>query len=581
MLSQCQRPDTSKQTSPHDHYTDSRGTVPRLIQTLAMPSPLLSARFRTSGAILLLTLPLSLGWHPTPTLGSLAEASSVLCFASLLALAPAPSALAMRRLLMGSGGILFLLLLRGLLQPALSTPAYAGFWVGPSVVLTAALLVSIYMQGDDEHWLRIIAAAVLVTALINALVGFMQFWRLSAFFDMLGPLLVYWDRTDNIAHGNVAQRNILASICLLGITASFYLTPKRSARTIVIEGFLAYVVALTASRTPIAILLMFVLLVLFRERRWDALGRPATRWFLATVVIALVLAPPLNALLFKLFGLIPMESSVERLSAAGLGTRPIYYQLAAEIGMQSWAWGLGWKSLPAAMVAQGYSKQVWGFDELPTNAHNILLQLWVENGLFISLLVSFYPIWLLLRKGMQNPKEDFARLSLVVLIVHSWLEFPLWHPALLLLFVALMCVLESGDQATRLLGMAPRAVLRGMLAFLAALALVTAWQFVAVAHRWEHLSKGRMDLAATGIEQLRMNPVIEPYADWLELNLGRDTPAQRAARLERLAAWLPDSMMLGLLADAYRRLGRTADARQIEQQRQVVFGVPPNGSDNP
>lgn len=545
-----------------------------------MPAPALLDRLRLPGAILLLATPLSLGWHPTPTLGSLAEAVSILCVAALLAIVPAPSKLDMRRLLMGTGGILLILLLTSLIRPVFFEPAYAGFWVGPCVVLAAAFLVSIYMQRDHENWFRIIATAVLVVALINALVGFMQFWRFSVLFDIIGPRLAYWDRMDNVAHGNVAQRNILATLCLLGIAASFYITPKRSARPIVIEGFLAYVMALTASRTPIAILLMIVLLVLFRERHWNALGKPPIRWFLATVAIASVLAPPFNTLLFKLLGLIPMESSVERLSAAGLGTRPIYYQLAAEIGMQSWPWGLGWKSLAANMVTQGYAKQLWGFDELPTNAHNILLQLWVENGIFIALLVSFYPIWLLLRKGMQNPKGDFARLSLVVLIVHSWLEFPLWHPALLLLFVALMCMLESGYQATWLLGVVLRAMLRGMLTLIAVFSLVTAWQFITVALSWEYINQGRTDLASAGLAKLRINPVVEPYADWLELNLNRDSPMQRVARLERLAAWIPDSMMLGLLADAYRRAGRTSEALQLERQRLVVFGVPPDGSDH-
>lgn len=520
-----------------------------------------------------MAVPLSLGWHPTPTLGSLAEAVSILCLAALLALAPTPSSLDVRRLLLGTGGILLVLLFKSLIQPITIVQTYAGFWVGPSVVLAAAFLVSLYLQRDDENWLRVIASAVLAVALINAVIGFFQFWRFSAFFDILGPHLVYWDRADNIAHGNIAQRNILATLCLLGIAASFYLTPKRSARTILAEIFLAYVVALTASRTPIVLLLTVVLLTLLRERRWNALGKPATRWFLATVTIALVLAPPINALLFKLLGMIQIESSVERLSAVGLGTRPIYYQLAAEIGMNSWAWGLGWKSFPAAMVTQGYAQQLWGFDELPTNAHNILLQLWVENGIFVALLVSFYPIWLLLKKGLQNPKGDFARLSLLVLCVHAWLEFPLWHPALLLLFVALLCVLESGNRATRLLGMAPQAILRGSLTVMATFALVTAWQFVTVARSWELINKGRVDLAAAEIAQLRINPVTEPYADWLEVNLNRDSPMQRVARLERLSTWIPDSMMLGLLADAYRRVGRTAEALQIERQRQVVFGV--------
>ena len=106
-------------------------------------------------------------------------------------------------------------------------------------------------------------------------------------------------------------------------------------------------------------------------------------------------------------------------------------------------------------------------------------------------------------------------------------------------------------------------------------AAVTTMQFVVVAKKWQQLSGVRTQVVAARLTQLRMNPVIEPYADWLELNMNTDTPAQRVVRLERLARWLPDAMMLGLLADAYRSVGRIIDAQRIDSQRLVVFGVKP------
>ena len=481
----------------------------------------------------------------------------------------------LRRLWLGTGGLLGLLLLRSLMQPLFGDSAYAGFWFGPMAVLATAFLICCYWEQKGDDWLRIVAAAVLLAALINATVGFLQYWRLAAILDFLGPHLVYWDRTDAVAHGNVAQRNVLASLCLLGVAACVYLYPQRSARVMAMVGFLAYVVALTASRTPLLILLVVLLVTLFRDRRWRALGKPAVLWFVVPVLIAQILAPVVNRLLFSMLELAPAESSVERLSAQGLGVRLVFYQLAAEIGMQSWAWGLGWKSLPGAMVEQGYRQQLWGSAELPTNAHNVLLQLWAENGLLLALLASLYPIWLLLRKGFSGPREDYARLSLAVLIVHSWLEFPLWQPALLFLFVALMCTLEYRDQATRQSALFTRFVVRGMAIALAIGAAVTTMQFVVVAKSWQQLSGVRTQVVAARLTQLRMNPVIEPYADWLELNMNTDTPAQRVVRLERLARWLPDAMMLGLLADAYRSVGRILDAQRIDSQRLVVFGVKP------
>ena len=105
--------------------------------------------------------PLIWGWHPTPTLGSLAEALAVLSVAALLALAP-PPAVDRRRLWLGSGGVLGLLLLRCLMQPLFGESVYAGFWLGPFAVLAGALLVCCYWDGRTEHWLRVVAAGRLL-----------------------------------------------------------------------------------------------------------------------------------------------------------------------------------------------------------------------------------------------------------------------------------------------------------------------------------------------------------------------------------------------------------------------------------
>ena len=527
------------------------------------------------GAVLWLAIPLSLGWHPVPTLGSLAEAVAVACVAALLVIAPAPKTLDLRRLVLGTGGVLGLLLLRCALQAASGEATYAGFWLGPLAVLATALLICVQGRWAADDWLRAIAAAVMLAALVNALVGFLQYYRIAAILDFLGPHWVYWDRSDNVAHGNVAQRNVLASLCLLGMAASIYLFPQRNGMAVAAEGLLAYVVALTASRTPWLILALVLLMALLRGRPGQALANPFVRWFVLPLLIAQILAPPVNRLLLSMFELAPMESAIDRLSAHGLGIRPVFYRLAAEIGLQSGLLGLGWKAFPAAMVELGYRQGLWGSDELPTHAHNLLLQLWVENGLVLALLASAYPIWLLLRRGPARPREDYARLSLLVLLVHSWLEFPLWQPAMLFLCVAWMCTLERAGQTNWATNVATRLGLRALAALLAMGAALTAWQLASVATHWSQLGQTDALPPPAALRPLRMNPVVEPYADWLELNLQTDTPMQRVARLERLARWLPDSAMLGLLADAYRSVGRFGDARHIDARRRVVFGVGP------
>lgn len=535
----------------------------------------LSRRLQAIGAILLLALPLSLGWHPTPTLGSLADAIAIFSVSTVLLFSPAPELLDPRRFWFGIGGLLGLFMLRCLIQALSGSSAYAGFWVGPLAVLATAFGICFYCNEKANDWLKIVAFAIFLAALINAAVGVLQFWRVASVIEFLTPYLVYWDRTDPVAHGNVAQRNNLASLCMLGIAASLYLFPKRTVRVVALEFALAYVVALTASRTPLLILSAVLILATIRSRSWRVFDKPMVQWFVVPILLAQVLTPGLNHVLQIVIDLPPMESAVERLSAQGLGIRAIYYQLAAEIGLQVGPLGLGWKSFPNAMINHGYMRGLWGAEDLPTHAHNLLLHLWVENGFVLAFLASIYPIWLLLRKGMPGPEGDLARLSVTVLVVHSWLEFPLWQPAFLFLFVLMLRILELVAPADR----RPPAVL-GLIAKTSLIALtigaaVTAAQFVWVANSWKNITGGNPLAAQAQLNYLGLNPIIEPYRDWLVLNLNRDVPLQRVIRLERLTQWLPDTHLMGLLSQAYREVGRHKDADRIDDQLRVVFGINP------
>lgn len=535
----------------------------------------LSRRLQAIGAILLLALPLSLGWHPTPTLGSLADAIAVFSVSAVLLFFPAPKLLDARRFWFGIGGLLGLFMLRCLIQALSGSSAYAGFWVGPLAVLATAFGICFYWNEKANDWLKVVAFAVFLAALINAAVGVLQFWRVASVIEFLTPYLVYWDRTDPVAHGNIAQRNNLASLCMLGIAASLYLFPKRNVRVVTLEFALAYVVTLTASRTPLLILLGVLILAMIRSRSWRVFRKPMVQWFVVPILLAQVLTPGFNQVLQMVIDLPPMESAVERLSAQGLGIRAIYYQLAAEIGLQVGPMGLGWKSFPNAMIDHGYMRGLWGSDELPTHAHNLLLHLWVENGLVLAILASFYPIWLLLRKGVSGPEGDLARLSVTVLVVHSWLEFPLWQPPFLFLFVLMLRILELVAPADRrppaVLGLIAKTTLFTMTIG----AALTAAQFVWVANSWKNLTGGHPQAAQAQLYYLRLNPIIEPYRDWLVLNLNRDAPLQRVVRLERLTQWLPDTHLLSLLAQAYREVGRHKDADRIDDQLSVVFGIKP------
>ena len=535
-------------------------------------------RIRKLCVVFVLAFPLLLGWHPAPTLGSIAEVSAVLVVALCLTMVPVSARTDRWTFLLGTGGLLVLLFLRVLASPVTDQVAYAGLWIGPLVVVGVGLIVCWSWPQTGNVWLRVLAGVLLLVALVNALIGFLQYWRVAAFFDAFGPFLVYWDRDDGVAHGNVAQRNVLATLCLLGLTASIFLNPRQRTTVRLLELFLAYAMVLTASRTPLLIVCVLVAVAAYRLRSWTLLQSALVMRLVVPVLALQLLGPFLNDLVAMWIQRAPVESAASRLGSVGLGIRAVFYQLAAEIGSQWWVWGGGWKSLPAAMVERGFAHGVWGVDELPTHAHNLLLHLWAEIGLPLALLATLYPLWLMLRRGAETAEGNFARLSLAVMWTHSMVEFPLWQPALFFMFVGLCRALEVAHQ-TSAIRTVPAGMNRWGVVFRAATlsvtlgASLTAWQLVQVAQLWPQIIERRDSVQTGQLAALRENPVVEPYADWLELNLNADTPQRRVAHLERLAQWIPDSMMLGLLADAYRQAERPVEAQAIERRRAVVFGI--------
>lgn len=526
--------------------------------------------------VVLLALPLSLGWHPVPTLGTIAEALAVAVVACAVASLGLQHKVDLRTVVPGSCGVLALLVLTCLLQPLRQDAGYAAFWVGPVVVLATALGLALVWRPHRLDLVGIVAWAVLLAASVNAVVGFAQYWRFESLLDPLTPSLVYWDRNDPVAHGNVAQRNILSTLCLLGVAASIYLREGRATGWIAWEMFLIYVATITASRT--ALLIVGALgLGLLVGGIGKALRSPTMRWIVAPALALQWLAPPANAAIASLSGIDLPVDAMSRVGAEGIGIRSTYFRLAWEIGLQHPILGVGWRGQPAAMVEQGYSYGLWGVDEMPSHAHNLFLQLWAETGPLPALLTTGFLLRLAIRRPPTDAALHWAWVTVVALLAHSAVEFPLWHPAMLFLFVVAVRTMEgNGGTGPPGQGVATRTgwALRAATGAVALGASVTVAQLVLVANQWRDTAADRADVAQQ--RWLGWNPVIAPYRDWIALNVpGQLTGNLRIETVERVAAWLPDSHVLAMLRDAYLAAGQTDAARQIQLRRQVVFGVPP------
>lgn len=558
------------------------------------------ARFGNIPAALLLAAGMSVGWHPVPTLGTLAEVLSFAAVAAVLAVAnPRLARPTFRSFAFGAAGAVAILLTRTLADPLL--PGVDDrLWVGPAVVLGLALVIALARPADDGRAMRTVACAVLVTALVNALVGILQYWQAYALLDPLGRL-VYVQHGLVEANGNLAQRNMLATVCLLGIAASIFLSaPAGGAATnavaarstsrrallavLAVEAVLAYAVALSTSRTPWVIAAVVAVLAAVHYGPRSALRTPTLRRFVLPVVLVLVATPWINGGIAALSGVNLADSTLARLGSEGsIGIRRALYELAAGIISENPLLGTGWRSTPTEMIEAAMRHGGWGNAELPINVHNLFLQLSLELGLLVALPVCAYLLVRAVRRPPATAAGRFAWLGVLVLLVHSQLEFPLWHPGLLLLAVFLLSHLDpvepspaSGDTPR---DSSPRwfgpARLAAACAFLAA--ALTAAQLVRIAELWARVESGAPPAALAiipgEVRGIARNPVLTPYARWVEANVPGMPASRRIELLSGVARWLPDAHVLTALRGACLEAGRHRDAAAIEARLFRVFGL--------
>jgi Virulence factor membrane-bound polymerase, C-terminal/O-Antigen ligase/Protein glycosylation ligase len=236
------------------------------------------------------------------------------------------------------------------------------------------------------------------------------------------------------AVGNLRQPNHLASLLLLSSIAAVALAAARSWPrwpTYVLVGFLVTGITLSASRTG--------MLGVGLLATWGVVDRMlAGRWRLV-----LLLAPLMCLVAWAGFSWWAARTSnvlaaTARLAEADIsGSRFAIWRDSLElIAMQPWA-GVGWGNFNLAWSLTPFSERPTAFFD---HAHNIVLQFVVELGLPLGVLVCVLMALALWRAGQrawrtQGDSGVLARalfLMVLMMALHSQLEYPLWYAHFLL-----------------------------------------------------------------------------------------------------------------------------------------------------
>lgn len=275
--------------------------------------------------------------------------------------------------------------------------------------------------------IRAVAAGWLAAALASSGIALLQY------FDLETPLFPWVNIAEpGQAFGNLRQPNQLASLLVIGLWALRWLLLRGGiGRGVAIwmAALMSTALAATASRVGLVEFLALGALALW----WAA--RAGGRWRVAVLAVLGALALYALAAVALPWALQASEGAagrdlIERLRSAEstCGSRFILYSNVLHlISLKPWT-GWGWGELAYAHYITLYDGA--RFCHILDNAHNLPLHLAVELGVPVAVAVCGALAWLVWRGrpwAEQNPTRQLAWGVLMVIGIHSLVEYPLWY----------------------------------------------------------------------------------------------------------------------------------------------------------
>lgn len=266
-----------------------------------------------------------------------------------------------------------------------------------------------------------IATGWLLAATVSAAIGLLQFFDLE---NKFSPWVLLTRPGDVLA--NVHQVNLLATLLGAGLLSLWWMVTNRRLKPFLastIAVLLIVSLAATASRTGMLHAILVSGLLLY----WGRLDRRvavAVAVGLLLYVLAAVCLPWLQQTL----GVASGRDLVSRFAVTSpcSSRKVIWSNVLHLISMKPWT-GWGWDGLAYAHYITPYDGL--RFCEKLSNAHNLPLQLAVSIGLPMAVLMILTLILFVLKFKPWNAQESSEQLAwgvLLLLGLHSMLEYPLW-----------------------------------------------------------------------------------------------------------------------------------------------------------
>ncbi len=435
----------------------------------------------------------------------------------------------------------------------------------------------------DEGLLTWVVLAVLLAAVVSSVLGILQYLGLAR---EMAPWVNQPLKGD--AFANLRQRNQFASLTSLGLVALLgwvlmqRQTASMSRASVGWVGacliVLAAGVACSVSRTgAIEWLLVSAVVALWMWRRAPH-GASRLAWGCVVagpllVVLWSIVMPWLSLQITGEWGaslILRMAGQTQDYAACG-GRRVLWANVLTLIAQHPWL-GWGWGETDYAHFMTAYSEM--RFCDMLDNAHDLPLHLALELGVPFALAVLFVTVvWLWRRRPWQerNPWRIMAWCWLLVLALHSMLEYPLWYgPFQMTLGLALG--LLSAPAATD-----KPEVTQGVPVLVAATlfmgCLYAAWDFNRVGQIYRHASARDAAYKDDPLGHAKQSWLFKNQADFAELTTQAVT-AENAKDIYpqalRLMHYSPEARVVQRAIDSAQLLGDDEQAQALATRLQDI-----------
>jgi O-antigen ligase len=483
------------------------------------------------------------------------------------------------------------------------------FTLGALALMAAAVDIGARAQ-QRSMLVRLVVGAWLLAAVLSSVMALCQYFDVARYFFPVMNI-----STQGEAFGNLRQRNQFATLANMGLACLVFFWSALRIGTRALKGthafggarapmgtaaqgvapalapspwrrrfqlaapWLALVVLMAAnaasvSRTGMMGVMAITGLALLWRRHLPrrqmqlALAAPLVYWAAALVL------PYLANWATGTMG----NSLFIRLELAGLSSctsrKALYFNVWELIAARPWT-GWGWRELAFAHYETAYTTP--RFCEILDNAHNLPLHLAVELGIpaALVLLVPLLAMTLLARPWREaNPVRQLAWVVVMLLVLHSMLEYPLWYGPFILAFGLCLGLLWPGEASSP--RQASAAKLRvGMLVAGLVLLCYASFSYVRMSQFFT-TKEDRLTLFAPSLDgNYGPNFLYANQTNFATLVTGQLAPDNAAQRFEMASALLhysPEPRIIEAQLDAARQLEKPAtEIAAYERQYKAVY----------